>query len=112
MEKQKIVIRRSFDWIGFLRKLSVYVDEKRIGCINVGQTKAFDLKEGKHSIIIKVDYDIVVSNIEEFVLEEGQTINMYVKVRRKDLFNAKSKNFLRLLDLEILLGVEPLINKK
>jgi hypothetical protein len=37
---------------------------------------------------------------------------MYVKVRRKDLFNAKSKNFLRLLDLEILLGVEPLINKK
>ena len=111
---QQLVITRGSGFIGFLRKISVYVDGNKVGTIENRQTKTFELKPGKHIVYTKVEYDSMFqSNEIEVFLEEGQTVKMYVKIRT--LTPIRFKNFYKFLDLKIILetkGVEPLINKK
>ena len=51
-----IKIRRTNDYINFLRDYRLFIDGQKIGTIGNGQTKDFEITVGRHSVIAKIDW--------------------------------------------------------
>ena len=51
-----IKIHRSNDYINLLRDYRLYIDGQIVGTISNGQTKDFEITQGRHTLISKIDW--------------------------------------------------------
>jgi hypothetical protein len=51
-----IKIKRTNDYINYLRDYRLYIDGQKIGTIGNNQIKEFDIPNGQHSLIAKIDW--------------------------------------------------------
>ena len=51
-----IKIRRSNDYINLLRDYHLYIDGQIVGTIGNDQTKDFEISQGRHTLIAKIDW--------------------------------------------------------
>lgn len=68
---QKLIIKRSSEWTNKFRAIEIYLDEKKIGNIEDGEIKEFEVEPGKHTIKAKIDW--CGSNSLELYIEDNQT---------------------------------------
>jgi hypothetical protein len=52
----KILISRSKEYTNRFRQATIYLDGEKIGSIGNGDTKSFDVPDGKHSLYAKIDW--------------------------------------------------------
>ncbi|MCS3532721.1 hypothetical protein [Chryseobacterium sp. JUb7] len=52
----KIIINRSSEFANYIRSIDIYLGNKKIGEIKNGESKEFDVKPGKHSLVAKIDW--------------------------------------------------------
>ncbi|WP_299525120.1 hypothetical protein [Winogradskyella sp.] len=53
----KIRIERHTGWIGQLVGIEIYIDGKKIGTINYGETQEYDVEYGKHEVYAKLGWE-------------------------------------------------------
>ena len=51
-----IKIQRTNDYINAVRNYRLFIDGKKIGTLNNGQIKDFEIPSGRHSIVAKIDW--------------------------------------------------------
>ncbi|WP_410881107.1 hypothetical protein [Myroides sp. DW712] len=68
----QIVIKRNAEFSNKLRSIALYCGDQKIGEIKDGETKAFDLQPGHHTLCAKIDW--CRSNKETFHLQQGETL--------------------------------------
>ncbi|WP_158962608.1 hypothetical protein [Myroides fluvii] len=66
----KIVVKRSSEFSNKARKIAIYLGEKKIGTIEDGETKVFDIPSGHHTLTAKIDW--CKSNDLSFTIQEGK----------------------------------------
>jgi len=98
-----LIIKRANETLNMLRNYKVYLDEKEIGVIANGQTKAFDISPGVHSVRLKIDW--VGSQKLMFEIADGEEKTFSVK----GFVNSKVHIILFLLSL-IVLGITLFFN--
>lgn len=76
----KIIITRSSDFINFVRKISIYNNEEKIGEIGNGQTKEFTVDSGHLKISARIDW------------VESESIRVAIKDGEIRKFNLSSRN--------------------
>lgn len=52
----KIIINRSSEYSNKLRSIGIYLNDKKIGDLSDGESKEFEIEEGKHQIRAKIDW--------------------------------------------------------
>lgn len=52
----KIRISRSSEWNNKAREIGIYIDGEKVGTINDGETQEYEIENGKHEIIGKIDW--------------------------------------------------------
>ena len=52
----KINIQRTSEYNNRIRNYQIYIDNKKVGTIENGETKDFEIEEGKHIIEAKIDW--------------------------------------------------------
>ena len=65
----KLTIKRNSEWNNRSRYFKVYIDGEKIDVIGDDEIKDFQLKSGKHKLVLKIDW--CRSRIFEFDLNEG-----------------------------------------
>lgn len=73
---KKITIKRKSEWQNRKRKIAIYVDDEKVGTIDNGEIKEFELKEGKHKIKAKIDW----YGSKEFDFELSENFKGYFEV--------------------------------
>ena len=68
---QKLIIKRSSEWTNKFRAIAIYLDGKKIGDIEYGEIKEFEIEPGIHNIKAKIDW--CRSNSLELYIEDNQT---------------------------------------
>jgi len=64
-----------------LNKFEVVLDDKEIGEISNGENKSFKIDSGKHTLFVKIAYDLIsapkneYSEPIEFIIKEKQNMN-------------------------------------
>lgn len=53
----KIRVERDTNWTSGLRRIDIYIDGQKTGTINDGETKDFDVENGKHEIYVKLGWE-------------------------------------------------------
>jgi hypothetical protein len=51
-----IRFRRTNDYMNLMRDYSLFIDGQKIGTIGMGQTRDFEITNGQHTIIAKIDW--------------------------------------------------------
>ena len=67
----KLIIARKSEWANRGRKIGIYLDGKKIGTIESGETREFELQPGEHDLQAKIDW--CGSQKYSLNLEEGDT---------------------------------------
>lgn len=70
----KLTVKRSSEWINKLRDIGVYVDGKKLGTIQDGETKSFEVEAGKHLVSSKIDW--CGSNKEDVDIDETEPVHI------------------------------------
>jgi len=52
----KIRVERNSEWNNKARKIGIYIDGEKAGTINNGETKEYEVENGKHEIFAKIDW--------------------------------------------------------
>ena len=52
----KIIIERQSEWNNKARKIDIYIDNKKVGIINDGDTQEYPIKPGTHEVFAKIDW--------------------------------------------------------
>jgi len=52
----KIRIERNSEWNNKARAIGIYIDGKKVGTINDGETQEYQVDNGKHEIFMKIDW--------------------------------------------------------
>ena len=52
----KIIIERSSEWNNRIRKIGIYVNGEKVGTINNGENKEYEVESGKHEVYAKIDW--------------------------------------------------------
>ncbi len=73
----KLIVRRSSEWVNKMRAIGLYLNGKKIGTINDGETKEFKLEPGTHSLRAKIDW--CGSENLNFSLEDGEIKKVELK---------------------------------
>jgi hypothetical protein len=72
----KLIIHRKSEWNNRGRKIGIYIDGKKIGTINNGETQKYDLGHGRHEIFAKIDW--CRSSIIELNVLENEERTLYL----------------------------------
>ncbi len=48
----KITIVRPYEWYNQGKKMSIYIDDKKVGSVGIDKTVQFDVSPGKHTVFI------------------------------------------------------------
>lgn len=68
----KLELTRVSEYANKVRDIKVFIDNQQVGTISNGQTKTFDIPEGKHhSLQVKIDW--CTSDLVEFEVGEQET---------------------------------------
>lgn len=67
-----VLTREASKWEDKARAYRVFVDGVKIDEIRDGETKQFDLPEGEHSLVLKIDW--CSSRVQEVTVEKGKTV--------------------------------------
>ncbi|WP_300666931.1 hypothetical protein [Fluviicola sp.] len=68
----KLELTRVSEYANKVRDIKVFIDNQQVGTISNGQTKTFDIPEGKqHVLQVKIDW--CTSNPVEFDIDEHET---------------------------------------
>lgn len=51
-----IILNRTSEYLNRLRDYEIYIDEKKVGTIANGEIKDFNVSDGKHLIVTKIDW--------------------------------------------------------
>lgn len=51
-----LIIDRKSEWNNKGRKIGIYVDGKKVGSINDGETQEYEIENGTHEILAKIDW--------------------------------------------------------
>ncbi len=85
-----IKIARSNEKANRLRAIKIFIDGSKIGTIENGETKDFEVPSGAHEIIAKIDW--CTSNQISFMLSEKETktlaLNSFAQTNTLGLFAA------------------------
>lgn len=52
----KLIIQRKSEPNNKARKITIYIDEKMVGTLANGETRAYDLELGSHEVFAKIDW--------------------------------------------------------
>ncbi len=52
----KLIIKRTSEWNNRIRDIGIYIDGEKIGVIENGQTKEYDIESGEHQLRTKIDW--------------------------------------------------------
>ena len=52
----KIRVERNSEWNNKARAIGIYIDEKKVGTINDGETQEYEIENGTHEIFAKIDW--------------------------------------------------------
>lgn len=52
----KLIIQRESEANNKARKISIYIDEKNVGTLANGETRAYDVEVGPHEVFAKIDW--------------------------------------------------------
>ncbi|WP_298248306.1 hypothetical protein [uncultured Christiangramia sp.] len=67
----KLVINRRSEFANRGRSIGIYLNNEKIGTIEDGETKEFDLEKGKYKLHAKIDW--CGSQEQEILLKENET---------------------------------------
>ena len=67
----KISIQRQSEWNNKARKISIYIDNKKVGVINDGDTQEYPTETGTHEVFAKIDW--CRSQKKEISLNQDET---------------------------------------
>jgi hypothetical protein len=68
----KLIINRSSEWNNKFRAINIYLNNKKIGEINNGETKTFDIETGEHEVKTTIDW--CGSNQVKFTLNHEEEV--------------------------------------
>lgn len=69
----KIIIERSSEWNNKAREIGIYIDRKKVGTINDGETQEYEVENGKHEVFAKIDW-CSSQKIELNTIEDKPTV--------------------------------------
>ncbi|WP_019039647.1 hypothetical protein [Psychroflexus tropicus] len=52
----KIRVERNSEWNNKARAIGIYIDGEKVGIINDGETKEYEVENGKHEVFAKIDW--------------------------------------------------------
>ena len=72
----KIIVYRNTEWANKWRTIDLYMDGEKLGSLEDGQTIAFEIPTGNHSLEAKIDW--CGSNTIELMMEEDDIVNLEI----------------------------------
>ena len=70
----RIIIERSSEWNNRVRKIGIYIDGEKVGTINNGEKKEYEVEFGKHEVYAKIDW--CYSQKIELNINENETTEL------------------------------------
>jgi len=66
-----IMIRRTSQYVNRLRQINIFIDDQKVGGVANGESKAFEVTPGQHSVFAKIDW--CKAPAIEVAISAGQT---------------------------------------
>ena len=125
----KIRIERNTGWIGQLRRIEIFIDGEKMGTVNDGETKDYEIEKGKHEVYAKlgwersqkIELNIVESEITvlKLTLYKYGTLILLINIALlalsivgKDTLNFEFKHYIILSAILILHPIYYMIKNK
>ena len=70
----KIVLHRSSEWTNAARSIGIYINNVKLGTIENGEKKVFEVTEGEHTLHAKIDW--CYSPKTKINLQKGESQNI------------------------------------
>lgn len=75
----KLIINRSSEFANKIRSIEIILNDEKIGEINDGESKEFDVESGNYNLVAKIDW--CYSNITSFTIHDDATVRFNLSGR-------------------------------